>query len=194
MGYGRLGEHFWAFEQQNVVPDIVTIAKSTGNGYPVAAVITRSEIADAFGCLDDLFSSVGGSAVACEVGLAVLDILAEERLPDNARKVGEHFGERLRGLAREQRVIADVRGLGLYRGIELRRQADAAPATATARAVCARLREQAVLVQPTGAARNVLKFKPPLCITEGDVDVFTTALERALVDVVQTAGSPPEGE
>ena len=181
VGYGRLGHHFWAFEQQRVVPDVVTIAKSTGNGYPVAAVITTSQIADEFGRRDDLFSSVGGSPAACAVGVAVLEVLAEERLQDNAREVGYYLTERLRSLTQRHPVITGVHGMGLYRGIELVRQEDGpAPARMEAGAICDRMRQLGVIISTTGDARNVLKVKPPLCVTHDDIDTFASALDVTL--------------
>jgi len=177
VGYGRLGAYFWAFQQQDVVPDIVTIAKSAGNGHPVAAVITTRAIADAFGRGNDLFSSVGGSPVSCEVGLAVLDVLQQEQLQRNAGEVGDYLTERLTPLVDAHPLAGALHGLGLYRGIELVRDGDAhSPASAEAAAVCERLLELGVVVQPTGAGANILKLKPPLCVTRGDIDVLAEAL------------------
>jgi len=177
VGYGRLGAHFWAFQQQDVVPDIVTIAKSAGNGHPVAAVITTRAIADAFGRGNDLFSSVGGSPVSCEVGLAVLDVLQQEQLQRNAGEVGDYLTERLTPLVDAHPLAGALHGLGLYRGIELVRDGDPhSPASAEAAAVCERLLELGVVVQPTGAGANILKLKPPLCVTRGDIDVLAEAL------------------
>jgi len=179
VGYGRLGSFFWAFEQQAVVPDIVTLAKSAGNGHPVAAVITTRAIADAFGRRADLFSSVGGSPVSCEVGLAVLDVLQQEDLQRNARDVGDYLGERLSPLVDGQPLTGALHGLGLYRGIELIRDGDPRrPASAEAAAICERLLTLGVVVQPTGAGANVLKLKPPLCVTRSDIDVLAGALEQ----------------
>jgi 4-aminobutyrate aminotransferase-like enzyme/Ser/Thr protein kinase RdoA (MazF antagonist) len=177
VGYGRLGAYFWAFQQQGVVPDIVTIAKSAGNGHPVAAVITTRAIADTFGRANDLFSSVGGGPVSCEVGLAVLDVLQQEQLQRNAREVGDYLTERLTPLVDANPLAGALHGLGLYRGIELIRDGDPrSPATAEAAAVCERLLELGVVVQPTGAGANILKLKPPLCVTRADIDVLAGAL------------------
>ena len=180
VGYGRLGHHLWAFEQQGVVPDVVTVAKATGNGHPVAATITTRAIADAFGATEDLFSSVGGGPVSCEVGLAVLDVLEQEGLQDNARDVGEHLTARLGPLVGELPLAGALHGMGLYRGFELVR-GDGSPAAPEARAVCERLLGLGVVVQPTGPGADVLKLKPPLCVTRDDVDLLADALREALV-------------
>jgi 4-aminobutyrate aminotransferase-like enzyme/Ser/Thr protein kinase RdoA (MazF antagonist) len=179
VGYGRVGSHFWAFEQQGVVPDIVTIAKATGNGHPVAAVITTRQIADSFGRSEDLFSSVGGSPVSCEVGIAVLDVLEEERLQDNARRVGHFLSDRLGAVVDGFPIARALHGIGLYRGLELGHE-DGRPATEAARAICERILELGVIVQPTGPGANVLKLKPPLCVTARDVDYLAGALGETL--------------
>ena len=181
VGYGRSGDQFWAFEQQRVVPDLVTLAKPAGNGHPLGAVITTRAIADEFNEREDLFSSPGGSPVSCEVGLAVLEALEREGLQDNARAVGEHLTERLAPLAGEFELVAALHGTGLYRGLELER-ADGSPASAEALAICERLLGLGVIVQPTGPAMNVLKLKPPLCIARADVDLLADALRRAFSD------------
>jgi 4-aminobutyrate aminotransferase-like enzyme/Ser/Thr protein kinase RdoA (MazF antagonist) len=180
VGYGRLGHHFWAFEQQGVVPDVVTIAKATGNGHPIAAVITTREIADAFSADRVVFSSVGGGPVSCEAALAVLDVVAEERLVERARDVGDHLGRLLQPLVDEQPLVGAHHGIGLYRGVELVRDGDPArPAREEALALCERLLELGVVVQPTGAGGNVLKLKPPLCFTREDAEQLVAALRTA---------------
>ena len=179
VGYGRLGHHFWAFEQQGVVPDIVTLAKATGNGHPVAAVITTAAIADEFARHEDLFASVGGGPVSCEVGLAVLDVLEDEQLQANARAVGGYLTSRLAPLAGELPLVHALHGMGLYRGLELRR-ADGGAARDEAPAIRERMLELGVIVQPTGPEGNVLKLKPPLCVAIPDVDHLAAALEETL--------------
>jgi len=178
VGYGRLGHYFWAFEQQGVVPDIVTIAKATGNGHPVAAVITSRTIADAFGRNEDLFASVGGAPVSCEVGIAVLDVLRDERLQARARNMGEQVTARLGPLVERYELVHALHGMGLYRGLELRRP-DGRAAGPEALAACDRLLELGVIVQPTGAEKNILKLKPPLCVESSDIDLLAAALDDA---------------
>jgi len=181
VGYARLGEAFWAFELQGVIPDVVTIGKATGNGHPVAAVITRRGIADAFGRDAPWFSSVGGGPVSCEIGLAVLETLRDERLQDNARVVGAHLRRRLEPLTERFSLCGAVHGLGLYLGLELVRDRQTwEPATEEAYALCERMRELGVIVQPTGEFDNVLKIKPPLCFTLDSADFFVDTLAYVL--------------
>jgi 4-aminobutyrate aminotransferase-like enzyme len=181
VGYGRLGAHFWAFEQQGVVPDIVTLAKATGNGHPVAAVITTAEIAASLDERGGFFASVGGGAVSCEVGMAVLDVLAEERLQENALTVGAAFKAGLDELVARHEIAGAAHGMGLYLGLDLVRDRETrAPASEEADAICERLRELGAIVQPTGDAMNVLKLKPPLVIGRDDVDWVLETLDRVL--------------
>lgn len=181
VGYGRLGHHFWAFEQQGVVPDVVTIAKPAGNGHPVAAVITTRAVADEFARHTDVFASVGGGPVSCEIGLAVLDVLEQERLQENARDIGDYLERRLSPIVRQHQLVGALHGMGLYRGLELIRDREVrSPAREEAHAICERLRELGIIVQPTGPGANVLKLKPPLCVTRDDVDFFANALEHTL--------------
>jgi 4-aminobutyrate aminotransferase-like enzyme/Ser/Thr protein kinase RdoA (MazF antagonist) len=180
-GYGRLGAHFWAFEQQGVVPDVVSIAKSTGNGHPVAAVITRREIADAFAAHAPWFSSVGGGPVSCEVGLAVLRALQEERLQQNALEVGAHLRAALEQLVPRHPICGAVHGMGLYLGVELVRDPVMwEPAAEDALAICERMLGLGVIVQPTGDHDNILKIKPPLVVTREDADLLVERLDRVL--------------
>jgi 4-aminobutyrate aminotransferase-like enzyme/Ser/Thr protein kinase RdoA (MazF antagonist)/murein DD-endopeptidase MepM/ murein hydrolase activator NlpD len=179
VGYGRSGSHFWAFEQQGVVPDLVTLAKPAGNGHPLGAVIATREIADAFNASDNLFSSPGGGPVSCEVGLAVIDAIEREGLQENARRVGRHLTARLAPLVDEFELVSALHGIGLYRGVELTHP-DGRPARAVAFAVCERLLELGIVVQPTGPSMNVLKLKPPLCIAAEDIDLLAGALRLTL--------------
>ncbi|MFZ0385779.1 MAG: aminotransferase class III-fold pyridoxal phosphate-dependent enzyme, partial [Solirubrobacteraceae bacterium] len=181
VGYGRTGESFWAFEHERVTPDIVAVAKATGDGHPLGAVICRAEIADALSRRAAFFSSTGGGPVSCEVGLAVLDVIAEEGLQDNALRVGSALNRSLTALAGDHQLIGAVHGRGLYQGVDLvLDRATREPAVAQARWICERMRELGVVVQPTGDHGNVLKVKPPLCITESDADRFVVSLDRAL--------------
>ena len=181
VGYARLGRWFWAFEQQTVVPDIVTIAKPAGNGHPLGAVITTPEIAAGLRPRRSFFSSPGGSPLSCEIGLAVLDTLRDEGLQANARDVGDRLRARLETLMTAHPLIGAVHGAGLHLGVELvRDRATKEPATAEAAALCERMLELGVIVQPTGDHANVLKVKPPLCISARDADGFAGALDRVL--------------
>ncbi|MGI5440923.1 aminotransferase [Streptomyces shenzhenensis] len=181
VGYGRLGSHFWGFEQQGVVPDIVTVAKAMGNGHPLGAVITRREIADAYRTQGYFFSSAGGSPVSSVVGLAVLDALRDEELQANARDVGRHLKDRLLELAERHPLIGAVHGSGLYLGVEfVRDRTTLEPAREETAAICERLRELGVIVQPTSDRQCVLKIKPPLCLSRKSADLFVAALDDVL--------------
>ena len=181
VGYGRLGAHFWGFQQQGVVPDIVTIAKATGNGHPVAAVITTTAIADSLQGQGGFFASVGGGAVSCEIGLAVLDVIEEEGLQENAHRVGGALRAGLEELVARHEIAGAAHGMGLYLGLDLVRDRDTKePAREEAYAICERLRERGAIVQPTGDGENVLKLKPPLVFTQRDADWLLETLDAVL--------------
>ncbi|WP_416421950.1 aminotransferase [Pseudomonas sp. App30] len=181
VGYGRLGEHFWGFEEQGVVPDIITMAKGMGNGHPLGAVITRREIAEALEAEGYFFSSAGGSPVSCQVGMAVLDVMAEEGLWDNARVVGGHFKARLEGLIERHPLVGAVHGSGFYLGVELVRNRETLePATEETAQLCERLRELGIFMQPTGDYLNILKIKPPMVTTRQSVDFFVDCVDKVL--------------
>jgi len=181
VGYGRLGDFFWGFEQQGVVPDIVTMAKCTGNGVAVGAVVTTRALAEQLRSEGSFFSSMGGSPVGSVAALATLEALETEGLQANAVRIGHRIGEGVRALGEKHPIIGTVHGLGLYRGVELVRDRETLePASAEAFAICERMRELGVIVQPTGDYMNVLKLKPPLCIDEQGADQFVDALAVAL--------------
>ncbi|HEX2286963.1 MAG TPA: aminotransferase, partial [Mycobacterium sp.] len=183
VGYGRLGEWFWGFHQQNVVPDIVSIAKSTGNGYPLGAVITSRAVADGFRSQGYFFSSTGGSPLSCAIGLTVLDVLRDEELQQNAKRVGAHLKSRLQALGDKHPIIGTVHGIGLYLGVEMIRDADTLePATEETAAICDRMLELGVIIQPTGDHLNILKTKPPLCIDTEGADFYVDTLDRVLTE------------
>lgn len=182
-GYGRLGHWFWGFEQQGVVPDIVAVAKAAGNGYPLGAVITTREIAARFRTQGYFFSSTGGSPASSIAGLAVLDAFREERLQENAAEIGGYLKQRLEALATRHPLIGAVHGLGLYLGVEFVRDPDTLePATEETAAICDRLLELGVIMQPTGDHQNVLKTKPPLCLSRESADFFVEMLDRVLTE------------
>jgi 4-aminobutyrate aminotransferase-like enzyme len=181
VGYARTGDHFWAFEDHGVVPDIVCVAKAAGNGVALGAVVTRREIADRFARQGSFFSSVGGSPVSCAAGLAVLDVIRDEHLQHNARVVGGRLRDQLRALASRHDLIGAVHGKGLYLGVELvRDHASLEPATAECAAICERMLDLGVVVQPTSDYLNVLKVKPPLCLTASSADFFVESLDHCL--------------
>jgi 4-aminobutyrate aminotransferase-like enzyme/Ser/Thr protein kinase RdoA (MazF antagonist) len=181
VGYARSGETFWAFEYEGVDPDIVTAAKSVGNGHPLGFVACRREIAEQFGAHAAWFSSPGGGAVSCRIGLAVLRTIQGEELQRNAAIVGAHLKAGLEALAEDHELFGRVNGRGLYMGVDLvRDRATLEPAAGEARAICERLRRYGVILQPTGDHANVLKIKPPLCLTEADADYVVAQLRRVL--------------
>ena len=181
VGFGRLGTHFWGFETQGVIPDIVVFGKPIGNAFPLAAVVTTREIAASFANGMEFFSTFGGNPVACAVGLAVLDVLRDEDLQDRALRVGRHWKAELEKLQDCHELIGDVRGSGLFLGIDLVRERETRePATAQADYVVNRLRERGVLAGTDGPHHNVIKLRPPLIFSEADADLFTRTLEQTL--------------
>lgn len=183
VGYGRLGHWFWGFHQQGVVPDIVSVAKSTGNGYPLGAVITSRAVAEAFSTQGYFFSSTGGSPLSCAIGLTVLDVLAEEDLQGNALRVGGHLKSRLVALGERHPIIGTVHGMGLYLGVEMVRDRETlTPATEETAAICDRMLDLGVVIQPTGDHQNILKTKPPLCIDIAGADFYVDTLDRVLTE------------
>lgn len=181
VGFGRMGSSFWGFEQSGVVPDIVTIAKPMGNGFPIGGVITSKAIADALATQGQFFSSAGGSTLSCRVGIAVLDAMVEDDLQRNAEVVGARLAGGLRALADRHPIIGVVHGEGLYLGVELVRDRESMePADAEAAAICERMRELGVIVLTTSERSNVLKIKPPLCLTAESADQVVVVLERVL--------------
>ncbi len=180
-GLGRLGDYFWGFEQQQVAPDIVVLGKPLGNGHPMGAVVTSAEIARSFDNGIEFFSTFGGSTLSCRVGTEVLRIVRDEGLRENARMVGNHLLASLRELQSRHACIGDVRGIGLFVGVDLvTDRASRAPATALASYVVNRLREERILIGTEGPADNVLKIRPPLTVGRDDVDVLCHTLDAVL--------------
>jgi 4-aminobutyrate aminotransferase-like enzyme/Ser/Thr protein kinase RdoA (MazF antagonist) len=181
VGYGRLGDWFWGFEEQGVVPDIVAVAKAMGNGHPLGAVITSRDVAERYRSGGYFFSSTGGSPVSSVVGLTVLDVLRDEGLQENARTTGARLKHDLLKLAERHDLIGAVHGAGLYLGVEfVRDRKTLEPATEETVAICNRLLELGVIMQPTGDHQNVLKIKPPLCLDAAAADFFVAMLDEVL--------------
>ena len=176
--YGRIGTHFYAFEAQGVIPDIVVLGKPIGNGHPIGAVVTRPEIAESFDNGMEFFSTFGGSTVSCAIGLAVLDVVEDERLQAHADEVGAHLLARLRLLVDRNRLVGDVRGSGLFIGVELvRDRKTLEPAATEASDVVDRLRDEGILIGTDGPHHNVLKIRPPMPFNTEDADALASALE-----------------
>ncbi|MGH7539239.1 MAG: aspartate aminotransferase family protein [Gemmatimonadales bacterium] len=182
-GFGRTGDHYWGFQNFGVVPDIVVTAKGIGNGAPLAAVTTRRDIADQLAQRIH-FNTYGGNPISMAAGLAVLDVIDEERLQENARQVGGRFKAGLQELQAGHRLIGDVRGMGLMLGVELvRDRATKEPAKEETLEILERTRELGVLIGKGGLFGNVLRIKPPMCVTAADVDYGLEVLEIALAAV-----------
>ncbi|MGY5319595.1 aminotransferase [Neomicrococcus lactis] len=187
VGFGRMGQGFWGFNQQGVRPDIITIAKPMGNGFPIGGVITTRAIAESLGNEGMFFSSAGGSPLSCAVGLAVLDAMDEDKILENVANVGEYFKDRLEMLMAKHPLIGFVHGAGLYLGVELVRDRETLePAKEETMEVCERMLHLGVIIQPTSERQNVLKIKPPLCIDRESVDFVVEALDQVLTEVVAT--------
>jgi 4-aminobutyrate aminotransferase-like enzyme len=180
-GFGRLGEVFWGFEQHGVVPDMVILGKPMGNGHPMGAVVCTDEIAEAFNNGMEFFSSFGGNPVSCAIGQAVLDVIEEEQLQQNAKVVGKYYIQELRKLQQKYECIGDVRGSGLFIGFEfVKDRMTLEPDTKLAQKVKNELRENFVLVSTDGPFDNVIKSKPPLCFTKENVDEVIGKLDSIL--------------
>jgi 4-aminobutyrate aminotransferase-like enzyme len=179
-GFGRIGTHFYAFEKYGVTPDIVVLGKPIGNGHPIGAVITTPDIAGSFANGMEFFSTFGGNNVSCAIGRTVLEVVQEEKLQAHALRVGERLLGGLRDLQRRHGIIADVRGSGLFLGVELLR--DGLPATNEAKRVANQMREAGILLGTDGPHHNVIKIRPPMPFSEADADqlleTLATVLER----------------
>lgn len=181
VGFGRLGTHFWGFETQHVVPDIVVFGKPIGNAFPLAAVVTTRKIADAFNNGMEFFSTFGGNPVSCTVGLAVLDVVEEEGLQHNALHVGRLLIEEFHNLQSRHPVIGDVRGSGLFLGLDfVRSQETREAAEPQASYIVNRLCEEGILAGTDGPHHNVIKLRPPLIFTESDAAHFCEVLDKVL--------------
>jgi 4-aminobutyrate aminotransferase-like enzyme len=177
VGFGRMGSHFWGFETQGVVPDIVTLGKPIGNGHPIGAVITTPKIAKSFTTGMEFFSTTGGNTVSCAVGMAVLDEIENQNLQQNALEVGNYLKECLTDLQETHEIIGDVRGHGLFVGVELVRNRETLePAEAETSYIVQRMKDLGILVSFDGPHNNVLKIKPPMVFTKDNADSFVDSL------------------
>jgi 4-aminobutyrate aminotransferase-like enzyme len=184
VGFGRAGTHFWAFELQGVTPDIVTMGKPIGNGHPLGAVVTTRPIADAFANGMEYFNTFGGNPVSCAIGQSVLDVIHDEGLQQNADRVGQYLRAQLQSLQHRSPLIGDVRGPGLFIGVEfVTDPSTRTPATRQASYVANRMKECGVLMSTDGPFNNVLKIKPPLCFSTPDADHLVDAMARAVADI-----------
>ena len=182
VGFGRVGESFWGFELHQVVPDIVVMGKPIGNGHPMGAVVTTRKIADVFNTGMEFFSTFGGNPVSCACGLAVLDVIESEGLQERARTLGAYFLNGLEKLKNRHEIIGDVRGNGLFIGLELvRNRLTLEPAAREAAEIVNAMRHRGVLLSTDGPLHNVIKIKPPLVISKADISMTLRLLDDVLV-------------
>ena len=180
VGFGRVGTHMWAFENMGVVPDIVVMGKPIGNGHPMAAVFTTREIASSFGGME-FFSTFGGNPVSCAIGMAVMDVIEKDDLMARARDLGSRFKSGLNSLKESHELIGDVRGRGLFLGLEMVRDLESlAPAPEEAAVFVNRMRNAGVLLSTDGVYHNVVKIKPPMVLSEKDVDDTLEKMDSSL--------------
>ncbi|XP_037084074.1 5-phosphohydroxy-L-lysine phospho-lyase-like [Pollicipes pollicipes] len=182
---GRIGTHTWAFESYGVVPDILTLGKTLGNGHPMSAVVTRRDIAD---CMSDYYSTFGGNPVSCTVGLAVLEVMRNEQLMTAATNVGRHLKDGLTQLTLKHSCIGCVRGRGLCIGVEIVTNRESRkPDAVLAREICLRLKDARIITATLAPDDNVLQLTPPMCFTMSNARTFVTTLERVLNDLASSA-------
>lgn len=186
VGFGRVGSHWWAFELQDVVPDIVTMGKPIGNGHPMSAVVTTREVADSFNNGMEYFNTFGGNPVSCAAGLAVLNVIERDGLRKNALDVGNYLIAGFREMQSRFDIIGDVRGEGLFLGIELVTDLKTkAPATALARRINDGARQRGILMGTEGPYDNVLKMRPSMVFSQDNADHLLSVLNDSFVDAMR---------
>lgn len=187
-GFGRTGEGMWGFARHSLIPDIVTMGKPMGNGYPMAGLVARPDIVEVFGQRSRYFNTFGGNPVSCAVGMAVLDVIERENLIANAQSVGAYLRDGFRELADRYEIIGDVRGAGLFIGVELVSDRNTRqPSTAQATRLVNGLRQKGVLVSASGPYANVLKVRPPLIFSRDHADLLLAASDETLVEISTSA-------
>jgi 4-aminobutyrate aminotransferase-like enzyme len=180
-GFGRLGSHMWGHQKLGVTPDIVTLGKPMGNGHPLAGVVARRDLINAFTDRNMYFNTFGGNPVSAAVGMAVLDVIEEERLLENALTVGRYTLEKLVQLAERHALIGDVRGAGLFFAVELVTDRKAkTPATAQTQRLVNLMREDGVLISRIGLHDNILKIRPPMPFSKQNADLLVDTLDRVM--------------
>lgn len=183
VGFGRLGSKMWAFEEHGVIPDIVVMGKPIGNGHPMAAVFTTKEIADSFKGME-FFSTFGGNPVSCAIGMAVMDVIEEKNLIENSKLMGELFIDGLTKLKNRYEIIGDIRGKGLFLGIELvKNRSSLEPASKEAKLLVEGMLSKNILLSIDGPRKNVIKIKPPMVISKEDVDRTIKSLNEVFSDI-----------
>ncbi len=186
-GFGRLGSHFWGFDSHGVVPDIATMGKPMGNGYPISAVVTSAEVVESFRRNSHYFNTFGGTPVACAAALAVLEVIEQEGLQAHALETGKYLLEGLKELATNQPLIGDIRGSGLFVGIDLVRNRESRePATDETHTAVNLLRQQGILIGSTGQHDNILKVRPPMVFSKENADHLLQKLQLVLGQLNKT--------
>ena len=181
-GLGRLGDYYFGFEHQDALPDIVVMGKPIGNGHPLGVLVTTKEIADSFAQGPEFFSTFGGSNLSCRIGKEVLDIVDDEGLQDNAREMGALLMEGLKGLEQKHDSVGDIRGMGLFLGLELI-NSDGSEASQICSYVKNRMRDHRILIGSEGPKDNILKIRPPLTVDNEGVDMILTTLDQILSEL-----------
>jgi len=179
-GFGRLGEAMWGFERHGLLPDMVSLGKPIGNGYPVAGLVMQPRVVEAFGAKSRYFNTFGGNATAAATAMAVLDVIRDEGLQQNALQVGAYFRDGLQALARRHDGIGDVRAAGLFLGVEMVSDDRMSPDTDRTNRIVNALREARILISATGPRGNVLKIRPPLVFGKAHVDRFIDGFDAVL--------------
>ncbi|CAH1794276.1 unnamed protein product [Owenia fusiformis] len=185
VGFGRVGKHMWSFQCDGVVPDIVTMGKPMGNGHPVACVATTQAIADSFSDQGmEYFNTCGGNPVSGAIALAVLEAIDNDHLLQNATQIGDYVMEKCRELQNKHYIIGDIRGRGMFLGIDLvKDRITREPDTLGTKYVVNRLREERVLLRSDGPFNNILKFKPPMCFNMKDADRMIATLDKIFTEI-----------
>ena len=182
-GFGRTGKNFWGFEADEVAPDIVTMGKPMGNGQPLAATVTRTDIVERFSKKASYFNTFGGNPVSCAAGLAVLDVIESENLQQNALEVGQYLIDGLNDLATRHESIGDIRGSGLFLAVDLVKDRETRePATEMTSRVVNGLRDRGILTGSIGAGDNILKLRPPMVFSTENADYFLGIVDDVLTD------------
>lgn len=183
-GFGRFGSHMWGHELHGLAPDLVTMGKPMGNGHPLAGVVTTADLMDRFTSRNMYFNTFGGNEVSCATGMAVLDVLEDEGLLENARRVGDYVIAGIRELQKKHAIIGDVRGKGMFFAVEMvSDRATRAPAAAQSKTLVNAMRERGVLISRIGLHDNILKIRPPMCFSTDHADLLLGTLDSVLKDI-----------
>jgi len=180
-GFGRFGSHMWGHDRHGMVPDIVTMGKPMGNGHPLAGVVTTAALMEVFTSQNMYFNTFGGNEVSAAVGHAMLNVLRDEKLLENALTVGEYVLAGMRRLQQKYSIMGDVRGQGMFFAIEM--VSDGEPDAAKTKKVVNRMRERGVLISRIGPHDNILKIRPPMVFTKDNADVLLTTLDSVLSEL-----------